>query len=274
MHLACLGTVCLDTILAVDQLPGAGENVRARLVAITPGGDAANTASWLAHLGVDTTLVGVVGDDPAGQALREMLADTARLDVQLQLGAGTIESSLMVTPDGQRTIVHLDPFDHRLHVDAAAIEVVERADLSWIRSSTRDLHPSLWLHAKRVATDWRVLPAACANLAQHPDLRADYVFGSLDRSSLPDDVMLQALGVHACFMTDGAKATHVWTAGKWSTCAVAPFVGQIVDTIGAGDAFVAGALHALVGGAQPLEAARAGHVCAAQCIGQISGYCA
>ena len=64
-------SVCAVGELMVDvAIAGAGHGARVRL---SPGGSAPNVAAWAASLGAEATVVGRVGDDFAGRALRETL---------------------------------------------------------------------------------------------------------------------------------------------------------------------------------------------------------
>ena len=79
-----VGDLMLD--LAVS---GAGHDATVR---IRPGGCAANAAVWAAACGADTTVVGRVGDDLAGRALRAALEERgveARLAVDTERPTGT-----------------------------------------------------------------------------------------------------------------------------------------------------------------------------------------
>ncbi len=84
------------------------------------GGAAANTASWLATLGVRAVLLGRVGDDPAGRAGVDALR------------AGGVETRLAVDPDRPTgtVIVLVEPGGERTMVpDPGANEALSAADL-------------------------------------------------------------------------------------------------------------------------------------------------
>src|SRR5829696_7040837 len=63
-----LGDLMVDVVLAPVTALRAGTDVPGR-VALRQGGSAANTARWLARLGVRSTLICAVGRDPEGRAL-------------------------------------------------------------------------------------------------------------------------------------------------------------------------------------------------------------
>lgn len=105
----CAGLATRDTILRVPALPPLDGRVVAEERVVAGGGPAATAAVALARLGVAAAFVGAVGDDEAGRFVAEGLAaegvDVSELTVVP--GARTAESTVLVTPDGARTIVHL-----------------------------------------------------------------------------------------------------------------------------------------------------------------------
>jgi sugar/nucleoside kinase (ribokinase family) len=100
-----LGDLMLDVVLAPDRPMEVATDVPGEVL-LRSGGSAANTARWLARLGVRTTLVAAVGRDPAGRALVESLqrdgvvARVARLP-----GARTGRIGVVVAPNGERSFV-------------------------------------------------------------------------------------------------------------------------------------------------------------------------
>ena len=68
------GTLNVDLIWQVAALPRPGETVVARATERQFGGKGANQAVAAARQGAAVTLVGAVGDDPAGRDYRAVLA--------------------------------------------------------------------------------------------------------------------------------------------------------------------------------------------------------
>ena len=66
-----MGSINMDLVFAVPQLPRPGETATGAQFSSCPGGKGANQAVAAARLGVNTALVGCVGDDACG---RKMLA--------------------------------------------------------------------------------------------------------------------------------------------------------------------------------------------------------
>ena len=105
-HVVCVGHATRDTILAVPKQPDRDEVVLATDLAVAGGGPAATAAVTLARLAVPVFFVGAVGDDETGAFIRDGLAregvDVSELDEVP--GARSPESSILVEPDGSRSI--------------------------------------------------------------------------------------------------------------------------------------------------------------------------
>jgi sugar/nucleoside kinase (ribokinase family) len=100
-----LGDLILDVVLTPDREIEVGTDVPGR-VGIRPGGSAANTARWLARLGVKTQLVCSVGRDGAGRALVEhMRADRVVVRAIRMAGQRTGRIGVIVEPNGERSFV-------------------------------------------------------------------------------------------------------------------------------------------------------------------------
>ncbi|HZU64398.1 MAG TPA: PfkB family carbohydrate kinase, partial [Novosphingobium sp.] len=74
MQVDVVGSVNVDWVLRVADLPAPGETVMAAAATRLPGGKGANQAAAAARMGVATRLLGAVGDDEAGQWMRGQLA--------------------------------------------------------------------------------------------------------------------------------------------------------------------------------------------------------
>lgn len=100
-----VGDLVLDVVLAPDGPLRPGTDVSGR-VSIFQGGSAANTARWLARLGIPTQLIGSVGRDHAGRTLIAALrSDGVTTRVVRSGGARTGRIGVLVTNDGERAFV-------------------------------------------------------------------------------------------------------------------------------------------------------------------------
>lgn len=100
-----LGDLVLDVVLAPDRPIEPGTDVPGT-VGIRQGGSAANTARWLARLGVDTQLVCAVGRDGAGRSLvAQVRRDGVRVRAARVAGQRTGRIGVLVAPTGERSFV-------------------------------------------------------------------------------------------------------------------------------------------------------------------------
>lgn len=105
--IAVVGSLNQDLVVPAPHHPVPGETVLGGDLARHPGGKGANQAVAAARLGAAVTMVGRVGDDPAGGALRSALGE-AGVDtrhVTVTGGAPTGHALITVDPGGENTIV-------------------------------------------------------------------------------------------------------------------------------------------------------------------------
>ncbi|MEV4710166.1 PfkB family carbohydrate kinase [Micromonospora sp. NPDC049374] len=116
-----VGDVVTDVVAVLSGPLAPGSDTPA-VIRSTGGGQAANTASWLAAQGVPVTLVGAVGDDGAGRDRVAELTD-AGVDCAVQRIAGAATGTVIVLTAGdERTMITERGANVRLrpdHVDAA-----------------------------------------------------------------------------------------------------------------------------------------------------------
>ena len=218
---------------------------QAQLLDRTPGGKAANTAARAAALGVATHLVTAVGTDTAGKLLCAAFADLRHLRTTITTLSATCEATVLVEPDGERTILFCAPPEGGAPAPAALLNSAFLSpghdDLTWIDVRSRERRAAF--HAL-TAGGQRGLPAQKLADEESAGRKWEFAVGSLDDTPLPSERLLDAAGLAFCVMTAGAAGGHTWTHnGGWSSWAV-PAV-TVVDSCGAGDAFLGGMLAAL-----------------------------
>lgn len=102
------GTMCLDRILSIRNLPPPGGYVEVEQERWTPGGEALNTSIALATWGVRVALVpNALGADDRAEHLLSLLSTYPALDlrfVSLRTDVPTPVCDVYVTPDGHRTM--------------------------------------------------------------------------------------------------------------------------------------------------------------------------
>lgn len=240
------------------------------------GGSAANVAVLAAGL-VATRFIGRVGDDRLGRALVAEL-ERAGVEPRVQRAGRTGTIVVLVDQQGERTM-----FPDR----AAGAELAD-VPLDWVAGAGVVHAPAYCfatpasaatttalLHAARAGGALVSLDAASADLirglgvpavrAVLADVRPDLLFANADEAAL---LGLEATGPAGCTVVvkDGPRPVSVLAPGGRLDVPVEP-VARVRDTTGAGDAFAAGCLAALLTGADLRSAVRQGNRLAATVLG-------
>lgn len=107
MSVFVLGSINLDAVARVDDLPRPGETVAGRSLELFPGGKGANQAVAAARLGAPTRLMGAVGKDDSGPGLKATLAGygVQVSDVLEMPGVPTGQAHVWVGSNGENMIV-------------------------------------------------------------------------------------------------------------------------------------------------------------------------
>jgi sugar/nucleoside kinase (ribokinase family) len=235
----------------------------------TVGSSGAGKAMNLAWLGVDVTLACLLGTDDAGVRVRAALTAAGVTVDAIDDPSGTARHVNLMDPAGRRISFLLHTGDPSLRFDPARIEaLVTGADevLVAIADQCREVLPIARRLGKRTWTD---LHATDGERAWERDFwTADRVFFSAER--MPDPVpfmrRLHETGRELVVCTRGADGALAVTAdGRWLEVPVEP-VAAVVDTNGAGDAFLAGVVHGELLGLPIEEALRSGARQAARAI--------
>lgn len=106
--LLCVGLAVVDVVTHVPGALVAGVKQFADRITTAYGGPATTAAAAAARLGVDVELVAALGDDDRGYALRAALEvrGVGTGGMVVRDGVSTATSLVIVTPDGERTIVN------------------------------------------------------------------------------------------------------------------------------------------------------------------------
>lgn len=243
------------------KVAGVGDNCVDRYVgAVTgsyAGGNALNVAVGLAQAGFDSAYLGAVGDDEDGRFILRALRQAGVDASHTQVRGGASGVTVVRVEDGERTFVSEDygvALTYRL--TSASLRFLE--DRSWVHAARLPVAPRALapLADRGVPLSYDFTDhwdqAAAANLC--PRLRAAFFSGS----SLGDDDARRLArsaverGARIGVVTRGARGVVACVGGRLVARAAEPLAP--VDTLGAGDAFIAGFVAATLLGADPDEA--------------------
>jgi sugar/nucleoside kinase (ribokinase family) len=262
------GPVSWNTLVLLDRLPESRPHmVRARDHRQALGGTSAGKALNLAGLGCDVTLRTLVGDDDAAASIRRHL-DVPGLELLAEVGDSPSEQHLnLMTGAGERLSIYLDLPELAVEQHAGtAREALRRCDVALI---------DLAEHSRPLLAEARALgkPVWCdlhdydGRSAFHQDWvdAADVLFLNDDAMSDPLPFMRSRVqaGVEVAVCTQGAMGATAVTSER-ELHVPAHRVDDVVDTNGAGDAFLSGFLVSRLAGAGLAESLEAGHAQAAR----------
>lgn len=280
--------VTLGETMALVRTTEIGSLRHAHGVALGIGGAETNVAIGLARLGVAVSWLGRVGDDSLGErVVREVRAEGVEVRAVVDADAAT---GLMVKerPSASSTAVHYYRAGSAgSRVSAADLPDgwVEQASLLHVTGITPLLsstaHAAVLAAVDRaraagvtVSFDINYRSALAAAAVAGPVLReiaerADIVFGGDDEfgilypeaSVVKAAAMLRDAGVATVVRKQGPAGASVYLGDAVTSSA--GFVIDAVDTVGAGDAFVAGYLSALLEGLDVDATLRRANACGA-----------
>ena len=232
MRLLVLGNAAIDLSYSVSRLPIPGETLLAGAKQVEIGGKGLNQAVVAARAGAPTRLVAAVGDDWAGAMIRDRLAAEKLDPSDLHIAdAPTDELIVMVTPDGENTIVSTAAAAARLPLArvVTAIDALAAGDLLLLQGNlSREVTEAALSLARqrRVVTMLNPSPIAFdyAGLFQWADIAI---------VNMVEATALGPIGAGTVILTEGAHGARLLAAGRESRVP-APAVAA-VDTTGAGD---------------------------------------
>lgn len=122
-RIAVLGSLNMDVVLCVAQMPQRGETVHGTSLSYIPGGKGGNQAVACARHGAQVSLFGSVGQDEHGNTLRRALiddgVDVAHVAVQHDLPTGS--AVVMVEADGSNRIAVIPGANAAVELPEAAL---------------------------------------------------------------------------------------------------------------------------------------------------------
>ena len=284
-----IGSCTVDYFAIVPRLLGAEEKINATRMEVHAGGVTANNLTQVARLGVSTGWLGLIGDDENGRIIQKAFAEDGMDASGVEVVKGERSSLTWIPVDtaGERCIymfpnvtgkISIFQVDNRFaphiksarhfHTEASQLPI---APVKQAMKMARDA-------GVRVIFDLDVSPGffAAANLGTQEDLTAALgladvikpckaaareLTGESDYETIADRML--SLGPKIVAITMGADGCLIAT--RAAKVHVPAFQVEVVDTTGAGDAFMGGLSYGLL---QEWDMARVGlfaNACAALC---------
>jgi len=248
------------------------------------GGAPLNVAAHLVRLGTPAALVSRVGIDWRGhlalERMHELHLDTSHVQTDARLPTGEARAVLDAT--GSASYAFLEPAAwDRIEAGDAVLDAARRSR-AVVFGTLAQRAPASRSAIDRIlgAAEWRVLdvnlraPHAGRDVALRSLERADFVklnehelvafarwFGIEPEPGQLQEFLTLEFGTTTLCITRGPEGAVLWHEGRWTRQAA--IATAVVDTIGAGDAFLAMLLsELLVGRPASLAMERAAHLAA------------
>ena len=286
---ACVGILVADVIAEpVGGYPGRGVLEQVNSITVHNGGNAMTAAINLRKMGVESKMIGKVGDDMFGVFLKDRLekagVDTRGLmtDSQVQTSA----SIVMLDATGERSFLHCVGTNAAFGVKDIDFSVIEECDLVFV--------PGSFLMDRFDGEETAEFLKKCKEMGKTTFLDVcwdskgrwgelldcampyiDFLMPSIDEAVKiagkedPDDIadVFMARGAKNVVIKVGSKGSYLRLAGE-ERGTVYPAVKGIkaVDTTGTGDSFCSGFLAAYARGESPKFAASFANAVGALCV--------
>lgn len=269
----------MDLVTRAPRLPRGGETLIGQSFTTVSGGKGANQAVAAARLGAQVSMIGCVGNDAYGEALRgallaEQIDCQAVSTVDGSSGVALIvvddssQNAIVIVPgaNGALTAEAIDRFDSVIRAADVLICQLEVPDASvgHVLKRGRELGKTVILNPAPVSrplpSDWYASIDYLIPNESEASALSGLSVDSLETAQAAATRLI-ALGAGKVIITLGAQGS-LFADGQRFEHFPAPAV-KAVDTTAAGDTFVGGFAAALAAGKDEAQAIRFGQVAAA-----------
>ena len=241
-----VGSLNMDLVAIAPRIPVAGETILGSNFFTAPGGKGANQAYAAAKLNGETAMIGRVGDDDFGRAMKKNLSDVGcNVDGVRQVPGPSGVALIFVSDQGENSIVvapgannQLKPADiiaddfsvMLLQLETPIETVIAAACYAKEHGATVILDPAPapsivlpreLLQAVDILTPNETEAAIMTGITTHDPLAV-----AEKLKSLGSGVLILKLGEEGCLLVEGGESHHI----------PAPKV-KAIDTTAAGDVF-------------------------------------
>ena len=223
-----VGGANVDLIASCEELPTPGATILARSLRQLPGGKGANQAVALAALGAVTSFIGCLGVDENGRWLARHLADRGvSTDLMTYSATHTGVALIPVDDAGENMIIVVPGANAEISLSTTPLEDFDvvlaqlESPLDVVTEAARRSRAFVLNAAPR-----RAIPL---DLATSCDV---IIVNEIEATALDLSVL------EHCVVTLGARGAVTFCRGREVASATPPSV-DVLDTVGAGDAFCA-----------------------------------
>ncbi|MEH6724683.1 MAG: ribokinase [Hyphomicrobiales bacterium] len=273
--ISILGIYVADTAYVAKRMPSMGETLSGSGFSLGPGGKGSNQAVAAGRAGAQTSFISKIGNDPFGEMALKIYQEsgvTPKLTIMDDMPSGaafifvdeqTGANAIIVYPGAAGTISVEDVEAQRACIESSSVFVTQ------LEQPPEAAHKGLEIARNaKVRTVFNPAPANDFPDAIYPlcdyivpnETEAEALVGFpilTEQDAARAGDMLLARGVGAALITLGERGVYYHTS---QVSRLIPSVtnGVVIDTAGAGDAFIGGFAAALADGANDIEAVQFG----------------
>jgi sugar/nucleoside kinase (ribokinase family) len=288
-----IGSCGVDYFAIVPRLVGADQKINATRMEVHAGGVTGNNLTQVARLGASTGWLGLIGDDENGRLIQKAFSDDGMdlSGVEIVKGERSSMTWIPVDARGDRCIYMFPNVNGKLsvhHVRSRFVQHIAKARHFHTEASQLPIAPvkeAMQIARKagvRVMFDLDVAPSFFAqmNLGNQGELcealrlvdvlkpckaAAREMTGETEWNRIADKLL--GLGPSLVAITQGAEGCLI--ASRETRVQVPAFKVDVIDTTGAGDAFMGGLSYGLLKGWDLERVGICANACAALCCTQV-----
>ncbi len=250
---AVVGSINMDIILNMENVPDVGENILGTSYGYACGGKGANQATGLARLGAQTKMIGKVADDANGRKLVENLNKNG-IDSSCVATDGTQTgmAAIIIDGEGRNRIVVYEGANAEMNPEVAADCIDDSLDLLLVQFETSEdvvvecVNKAI---SKGILTVIDCGPAKNFNLERMPGATIispnenetealSGIFPSDEASVLEaSKIIFKRSKAKYVVLKLGSRGCSVWDGEKLKL--IPTYRSKVVDTTAAGDCFTA-----------------------------------
>lgn len=273
--ISVLGIYVADTAYMAKRMPVMGETLFGSGFSLGPGGKGSNQAVAAGRAGADTSFISKIGNDPFGEMALKIYEESGvkpKLTIMDDMPSGaafifinedTGANAIIVYPGAAGTISVQDVEDQRACIETSSVFVTQ------LEQPSAAAHKGLEIARNaKVRTVFNPAPANEFPDAIYPlcdyivpnETEAEALVGfpiSSEEDATRAGELLLARGVGAALITLGERGVY-YHSSQASTLIPSVTNDLVIDTAGAGDAFIGGFAAALAAGSNDIDAVRFG----------------